>query len=62
MVFYVDDGLLLEQDKTILRKVVDELERVFEVTASEPGFDLGTEIKREKEDGPIIISRASHID
>ena len=62
MFFYVDDSLLLGQDKTTLKKVVDELERVFEVTAGEPNLYLGMEIKKEGEDGSILIHATRYID
>ncbi len=57
---YVDDGLLVGENKEVLKSILNEIEHEFEIKTSEVGVFVGIEIDR-KEDGSITLGQKGFI-
>lgn len=62
LVLYVDDGLVLAKDRTVLEKILKQLECSFKICISEPDYFVGLEIKSDKDSESISISVSAFIE
>ena len=58
---YVDDGLILSENKKSIQHLKQKISSNFEITSGPPSCYVGLEIERLGETGPIIISQANYV-
>lgn len=61
LALYVDDGLIMGNDKKILKNIIFQLEANFEITVSAVQCFVGMEIKHDKDKGTIFINQKNYI-
>lgn len=59
---YVDDGLLLSNSKSLMKRCVVHLEQRFEITTSEPDVFVGVQIKRDRANGVLQIHQQFYLE
>ncbi|GJQ85063.1 hypothetical protein Trydic_g5628 [Trypoxylus dichotomus] len=57
LALYVEDGLILDEDRDVMQRVVGMLQGKFKITIDEPGNFVGIEIVQ-KEDGSIFVQQS----
>ena len=61
LALYVDDGLVACKTESRLRKFLDTLGKVFEITVSEPRMYVGMEIDYDRKAGTLKITQKNYI-
>lgn len=62
ILLYVDDGLILSQNKRAIDGMVKKLSDEFKITLGSCDYYVGMEIKRNRDIGSITITQTSYID
>ncbi|CAG4958833.1 unnamed protein product [Colias eurytheme] len=60
LLLYVDDGLIISKDKSVIDKVISQLKENFEVKTMEPRNFVGLQIERSK--GHLFIHQTKYIE
>lgn len=62
LILFVDDGLIISKNKSVLNVVLEKLKGEFEITISELNYFVGLEIKRNRDLKTIFIHQNNYIE
>lgn len=60
LILYVDDGIVMSSDITVIDEVLSKLQKQFEITVSDVNYFVGMQITQ-NEDGSIFVSQEQYI-
>lgn len=61
LALYIDDGLIMGNNKKILQNIISQLKASFEITVTAVQYFVGMEIRHDKDKGTIFINHKNYI-
>uniref|UniRef100_A0A1Y1MYL6 Retrovirus-related Pol polyprotein from transposon TNT 1-94 n=1 Tax=Photinus pyralis TaxID=7054 RepID=A0A1Y1MYL6_PHOPY len=61
LILFVDDGLIIGENKSILSVILDKLKVKFNIVINEPNYFVGLEISRDRASKSICVSQRNYV-